>query len=88
MVSSIPHLDAMTHDQLERWIAGASPRQLYQAIETGQAWLNTFTPETEDDETLTGAVRDRLDMLERAYQLTPGLGMEPPQYDLQEVGDV
>jgi hypothetical protein len=73
---NVPELDIMNHKELERWLASATPRQMWQAIFAGREWLANFEPETEDDETLIEAVKERLEMIEAAYELVEGSGME------------
>jgi hypothetical protein len=76
----VPELDIMSHDELHRWLTDhPSPRQLYQAIITGREWLENFKPEMEDDEGLMEAVKERLEMIEAAYELVGDSGMEPPK---------
>lgn len=75
----VPELDIMSHDQLQRWLTdGPSARQLYQAIITGREWLENFKPEMEDDDVMIEAVKERLEMIEVAYELTEESGMEAP----------
>ena len=67
MAWKVPELDAITHDQLEAWINQASRQQVEKAILAGRKWLKAFQPETEDDDELTNAVEERIEMLELAY---------------------
>lgn len=64
----IPELDITSHDELKHRLKSASLSQMAEALKAGQEWLKTFVPETEDDDGLIEAVKERLEMIKEAYQ--------------------
>lgn len=73
----VAELDIMSHDELQRWLTEApSPWQFHWSIITGQEWLANFRPEMEDDEGLIEAVKERLEMIEAAYELEKKSGWD------------